>query len=74
MQVQIVDAEAANPGYGRFQLMADCNHVDVCKPPHRKHLAYQLTRSFILDLLHDRTDAEQHPIDDSDGARAQAWP
>ena len=69
-----MDAEAANPGYGRFQLMADCNHVDVCKPPHRKHLAYQLTRNFILDLMHERTATGSEPIDDSEAARAQAWP
>ena len=64
VQVQIVDAEAANPGYGRFQLIPDANHVDVCKPPHRKHLSYQLTRSFISDLMQQQADIKV--IDDSE--------
>ena len=51
LQMQIVDPQAANPGYGRFELVADADHVNVCKPAHRKHMAYRLTKSLILDVV-----------------------
>ena len=49
VQVQIVDAQSANPGYGRFEVVADADHVSVCKPPHRKHIAYRLVSEATSD-------------------------
>ena len=51
VQLQIVDPQSANPGYGRFQLVRDADHVNVCKPPHRKHISYRLTLSLIKSVM-----------------------
>ena len=70
MQVQIVEPQSANPGYGRFEIIAEADHITLCKPPHRKHVAYRLTRNLLLSVMHGAGQPRDGEDTDADGEEA----
>ena len=66
VQMQIVDESSANPGYGRFQLVQDADHVNVNKPPHRKHITCRLTLRLIKAIMHGSAPAGSEAASEAD--------
>lgn len=64
--MQIVDETSANPGYGRFQLVQDADHVNVNKPPHRKHITYRLTLRLIRAIMRGSDPAGELASEEAD--------
>lgn len=54
----VVPPEAAYPGYGKFILLEDSNHINTCKPSTRDDTAYTAALEFLQDCARQ---AAKHP-------------
>eukprot|EP00899_Mesostigma_viride_P019554 jgi/Mesvir1/275/Mv13610-RA.2 len=51
VRAEVVPWESAYPGFGKFLVVENADHISVCKPVSKEDMSYTKTREFIENML-----------------------